>query len=98
MTDTTRPPFKSLTPVAILTHAISVAMREAELDGLLTKETVFRISERADKLVAALFDGKVVELAKNGTATIRDALPEEEIEMSAEEFPHHAKAKTILDI
>jgi hypothetical protein len=79
-------------------YAISIAMREAEIDGLLTKESVFRISERADKLVNALLDGKVVDLAKDGTGKIRDVEPEEESELDSNEFPLHAKSKTVLDI
>jgi hypothetical protein len=98
MTDDTKPPFKALSPMMAFQYAIGIAMREAEIDGLLTKEIVFRISGRADDLARALLDGKVVDIQANGTGKIRNAAPEEESEMDPEQFPYHAKSKTVLDI
>jgi len=95
---TTRPPLKALDIYSTIAYAIGLAMREAQLDGLLTKETVTRISDRAEVLKNALVDGKIVEVSKEGTAIIRDAEPDEEAELGAEEFPFHAKSKTTLDI
>jgi len=100
MTDKpTPPPFKSLNVPTIMGYAFGIAMHEAQLDGLLTVEAVDRIALRADNLITALFSGKVVELGKPGTAAvIRDALPTEEAELLADEFPMHHKARTTLDI
>lgn len=95
---TNRPPLKSITPFAAIQYGISIALREGEIDGLLTKESVLRISKRADDLAQALIAGKIVNVHANGTGTIRDVEPDEESELDAEHFPLHAKSKTVLDV
>lgn len=95
---TSKAPFKPLSVLEIVQYAAGIALKEAVIDGLLTLETVDRISKRADEIKNALVDGKIVELHKGGNATIRDATPEEDAELDPEHYPHHAKSKTTLDI
>jgi len=92
-------PFKSLSVPMIMGYAFGIALHEAQIDGLLTVEAEDRIATRSDTLISALFAGKVVELGKPGEpAVIRDALPDEEAEMKAEDYPFHHKSRTTLDV
>lgn len=95
---TDRPPFLALDFASVLMHSISIAIREAEKAGHLTAAGTIFISDRADELQKALVAGKVVELQHDGPAIIRDAEPEEEAELGAEQFPLHARSKKVLDL
>jgi hypothetical protein len=95
----TEKPLKSVSFAEMQTYAISIALKEAEEAGLLTKETVLRIGDRADELIHALLSGKILETNKSGTAVIRDATADEEEELSdPAEFPVHHAVKTTLDV
>lgn len=92
-------PLKAVSYLEVQTHAISIALKEAQLDGLLTPETITRIADRADAISTALMTGKIVETSHDGVATIRDAEPEEEKELADPlEYPAHHAAKTTLDV
>lgn len=95
---TSRPTLKSLDPLSVFSYAVGIAIREAVIDGVLTMDQALRISDRADALKNALYDGKIVEVSKDGAGHIRDVEPDEEDEMPKEDFPFVHKAKTTLDI
>ena len=96
MTD--RKPAKPLHPFAIFAYAMGIALKEAADEDLLTKESVLRISKRADDIKNALFDGRIVELDGKGHGHIRDVEPEEEADFDEANFPMVHKAKTSMDV